>query len=834
MGESSDGRVLVTLTFLVTCTVWISESASQRVYYSCGAVVDSDTQGIILSPGFPNNYSPGTHCVWQFFIPAGAQLLLDVFEFDVFASPSDGRIPLEDFLPSAGTHSPQAALDLAENGDVEEESRESNQTSSTTVAHTARKPTRGGKMKVWFNQTIMDSNWKPSGGNRQELATAKSNRKLEDQEVVVQEQSTKLEMVKTSKPPSDHLSVTVSPLDVLDMNDSVKPILSWPSPHADIKGEDLDPRHNSKRLRPQTDHLPEEQGQQGLSDSTVSEVESSVTPPPSLDVCPNDVLYISDLITFSSRFCGSNSPMNQTLRFGSSLEMIEVVMELITTTDRGRGFVLLYQFQAMGGVDIHTVIKHADRDNLILTSVIGGAVLFTVVLLTVLCLARRQKVCSKGISSRGHENGIQNSAADISELQLVVANGTSQELSTENENNNHSVSLERVGNSVHTEMEVTSTVSAVTESGSDEVFVISAGPGLGTLHFSSFKTKNPRNLKRSVTSPATVCDCLMPETVGGPEQMLNKHKAEDGQGSPPRPRAWSVRTFQDFLAPLPQLRREWRSWTTASPFTKLVENSGTDRLRGDGQPEINRKVLSDVQLEAKGEYLCSSSGSTASYPLTQSAHCQRKLLTPTNLKRTWFGSPCFGFQPSSPHRAKPREPATHPGPARQALPQYESHSPGHKVPAESATPYTAEGLQTDPAQGRDLATDTDRTNVTKPVFVISEESDAQQPLVLGPGHVGQFSDCAHFETNRSSKASDAHGQKGPVNRSESSLTPNTGAWINCLTPRVGSAKPSSASLTETGGLQPPCSYTAPSPTLASTTLRAETAPTHSLACQHIQ
>ena len=45
-----------------------------------------DVQGLILSPGFPYNYSSGTHCVWQFFVPVGHQLILEIFDFDVFES----------------------------------------------------------------------------------------------------------------------------------------------------------------------------------------------------------------------------------------------------------------------------------------------------------------------------------------------------------------------------------------------------------------------------------------------------------------------------------------------------------------------------------------------------------------------------------------------------------------------------------------------------------------------------------------------------------------------------------------------------------------------------
>lgn len=45
-----------------------------------------------------------------------------------------------------------------------------------------------------------------------------------------------------------------------------------------------------------------------------------------------------------------------------------------------------------------------------------------------------------------------------------------------------------------------------------------------------------------------------------------------------RPRAWSVRTFQDLLPPLPQLHKKWCSWNSSSPFTKLVDSVSTKKL----------------------------------------------------------------------------------------------------------------------------------------------------------------------------------------------------------------------------------------------------------------
>lgn len=50
---------------------------------------------------------------------------------------------------------------------------------------------------------------------------------------------------------------------------------------------------------------------------------------------------------------------------------------------------------------------------------------------------------------------------------------------------------------------------------------------------------------------------------------------KEGSSGCARPRAWSVRTFQDFLPPLPQLHKKWCSWNSTSPFTKLVDSVST-------------------------------------------------------------------------------------------------------------------------------------------------------------------------------------------------------------------------------------------------------------------
>ncbi|XP_053555759.1 uncharacterized protein LOC128646973 [Bombina bombina] len=136
--------------------------------------------------------------------------------------------------------------------------------------------------------------------------------------------------------------------------------------------------------------------QKGREDETTSSAFNDLsTPPPAVDVCPHDVLYISDLVSFSSRFCGSNSRLNKTLVFGSPVEMIEVIMELITTTDRGRGFAMLFSYQNDTVVTALGMNSIIGEESVILLAVIAAMISFALVLMLVLCLSYRQKICPK-------------------------------------------------------------------------------------------------------------------------------------------------------------------------------------------------------------------------------------------------------------------------------------------------------------------------------------------------------------------------------------------------------------------------------------------------------
>uniref|UniRef100_UPI00398F86B4 uncharacterized protein n=1 Tax=Pristiophorus japonicus TaxID=55135 RepID=UPI00398F86B4 len=754
MARRWPGKLLSILaTVLATCSIWSVEAASRRVYYSCGAIVDSEARGIVLSPGFPTRYSPGTHCVWQFFIPAGVHLALEVFDFDVFENPRHGQTLL-------GDHSGPtlAGGEESVSGSVENAGGAPSRRSNNLYSHT-KEPRQDGRTKVWFNETNVSSS-KAFDVDDQDFPVTQPE-DAED-EWAAQEESTKPETVET--PLLHDLSATDSPPDGVEKADSTASNSSAPvAAFGDYKDINVDPQYNREKRagrRLGIGHRAEQEVNGSTAATMIPATKVMPFVPP--EVCPNDVLYISDLITFSARFCGANSPVNKTLSFGSSLEMVEVVVELITTTDRGRGFVLLYQFNAGGDTDLRTLMKHRDRDNLIHFLVIAGVALLSAVLLTALCRTWRKRDRCKGshaYCSRSQENGIQNSAIDIGELQLV-ANRTNREVPTENENNNHSISLRGMGNSLHTAMEVASSESAVTESESDEIFVISTGPSLGTLHFSSFKTKIP---KRRGASPPAACDWPTPDLPASEGEKPLAVRAGDGRGdSPPRPRAWSARNFHDVLGPLPQLPRDWRGWTTAGPFTKLVENCGAANLPGDNHTENGRKVMSDLQLESELEQLYSdSSGSAASYPLTQSAQSQRRVTSATNLRRAWFGSPCFGFRSSAPQHHSSMAGSCH-NRAGQSAPAHGPRGLGRQPSAQSsASDNMARGSQPEATKTRQPANEFDRMNLTKPVFVVSEASEDRQPLVQALHPTGLSGDLGHFEEIRLDKGNGALGAQEP-------------------------------------------------------------------------
>lgn len=327
-----------------------------QVYFDCGAKVDVvDVQGLILSPGFPYNYSSGTHCVWLFIVPVDYQLILEILDFDVFESHD-----------SAAQSSAVSSFDEAEaDGD------------------TAFTP---GSSEVDETSLVAKDPVLQSVGDVAKLQ--QSSETTERKQVVVQEESTKMEIAKVSnsaKRSADASSIPSSPpsFSSLLMPEAVPPgnkaHNSASSSH--LRG-DLNPSSNPSTF---------------VEEATLASSRPTDTPPASpetqqsvLDACPHDVLYISDLITFSSRFCGSNRPPSSQLVFGSNQEMVEVIMELITTTHWGRGFALLFHYHNLtepGGDHLVSTPTAGKVDSLL--AAVSGAVFFAMILTSALCIIFR-------------------------------------------------------------------------------------------------------------------------------------------------------------------------------------------------------------------------------------------------------------------------------------------------------------------------------------------------------------------------------------------------------------------------------------------------------------
>ncbi|XP_051750124.1 uncharacterized protein si:dkey-112e17.1 [Ctenopharyngodon idella] len=618
--------------YMTLCLLWVTGCFTQKVYFDCGAKVDAvDVQGLILSPGFPYNYSSGTHCVWQFFVPVGHQLIMEMFDFDVFES-----------------HNSPARY-------------------TTTVVDEVLND--GGALV----SKSLGSLKEPQSTHREEV-----------KQVVIQEQSSKMEMTKVSN-------------SAKMLSDSS----SAPQRSLPLSGEQ--PVEDRNSVSPQASRAASDLI--STSPPTATETDEAVSPetqPPLIDACPHDVLYISDLITFSSRFCGSRRPSSSQLVFGSDNDMVEVIMELITTTHWGRGFALLFHYQnqtqASTTQQQRSVLNSDSRTGALLGAV-SGTVVFAVALAGILCVIFRPKLCAKGanasssISSEVPE-GVLNSAADVSELQMVFPNHLEQQLGTVNDNNNHSLNrgLSHTACDVSEKGDLQLFSSGLTELelGTDEVFVIASTPSSAQLPFSPH-TQRERFLRHSDTGPSRPFDWPTPDPA-----LPTVTKSA-------RPRAWSVRTFQDLLPPLPQLHRKWCSWNANSPFTKLVDSglpsTATDTGRG--------KVLSDAPLHSPANSCHSDSFmSNASYPLTQPAQRQRRLNSTSNLRRTRFNTPCFGLLSGTSESSKP---------------QANGITTSNTLSDTSGAPSSQQQDQGDLSSVED-------DHVTVPVFAISEEED-RQPLV---------------------------------------------------------------------------------------------------------
>ncbi|KAI7813224.1 uncharacterized protein si:dkey-112e17.1 [Triplophysa rosa] len=650
-----------TRVYATVCLLWMSGCVAQKVYFDCGAKVDVvDVQGLILSPGFPYNYSSGTHCVWQFFVPVGHQLILEMFDFDVFESPDN---------PTESTSTSADNVDEVPTDD------------STVVSKgLANSQSIGGPIK------------EPQSARREEV-----------KQVVVQEQSSKMEMTKVSN----------SAKMLADSPSAVPLAPQTSSPLSGAQNGEKKVRNSVSLQRSRVASDPADFVTASPRTATEMDEEvSAYSQTPLLDACPHDVLYISDLITFSSRFCGSRRPSSSQLVFGSEDDMVEVIMELITTTHWGRGFALLFHYQNQTQAAMIGHQKSAspsDGGTSAMLGAVSGAVVFAMCLAGILCVIFRPKLCPKeaatasSISSEVPE-GVLNSAADVSELQMVSSNRLEQQMGTVNDNNNHSLhhSLSHTGSSVNAEktaLEMFSSDLTELELGTDEVFV-NISPAKLPI---SAHTQRERFLRHSDTGPSRLFDWPSPDSA-----LPTATKSSfTGSANSARPRAWSVRTFQDLLPPLPQVHKKWCSWNSTSPFTKLVDSGLPSRATDGGRA----KILSDTPLQSPDE---SSFISNASYPLTQSAQRQRRLNSTCNLRRTRFNAPCFGLLSGASESSKPQGSTT---------------VNGNTTPNQFSEASSPSGQQH--VQGRLLSGDDD--HVTVPVFAISEEED-RQPLVLAERH----------------------------------------------------------------------------------------------------
>ncbi|XP_061907621.1 uncharacterized protein si:dkey-112e17.1 isoform X2 [Entelurus aequoreus] len=760
------------LLFLVGC-------AAQKVYFDCGAKVDVvDAQGLILSPGFPYNYSSGTHCVWQFFVPVDYQLILEIFDFDVFESHEstaqysvisnyegdNGEDELTftpyGFALGGASAAERDAVAQGEARNIQKSSRDS-ETEQAVVQERSTKNIQKSSQDSETEQAVVQE--------RSTKNIQKSSQDSETEQAVVQERSTKIAKVSNAAKRSiGGSSGLISP-----------PPASLLLPGAASYEDRAFNTASSPRLKAELD--PSSKPSMSMADTTVASLLSTDTLAVSpetqqsvLDACPHDVLYISDLITFSSRFCGSNRPPSSQLVFGSSQEMVEVIMELITTTHWGRGFALLFHYNNVTkpAGERRSFTSASTRADSLLAAV-SGAAFFALILTTVVCVVFRPTLCPKRENSCASTDsevpeGIHNTGEEVSELQPIAENPTIVQGVTREQDHNkysppHTVRA-AVATSQNIEVDLSSSGLPEFELGPDEVFIISPSPSLTRPSFSPHTRE--RFLRHSDTGPSSVGDWTPPHSSNLPPGPSG--------ASLSRPRAWSVRTFQDFLPPLPQLHKKWCSWNSTSPFTKLVD-SAPPCLVADN----NRKSFSDVHLAAKMDISTMSDSpiSNASYPLAQAAQRQRRLNSASNLRRSRFTGPCFGLFSGTADASKSSG-LSH---GQSSQPEPNSSASSIQCPLEGGQAAKRHDF---PGEGEHL-----------PVFAISEEED-RQPLVLAE-HLTQTPDTAilnglvreTFEGKRPTSATSSLSPQNQRARPE---------WRACRSPVSGGVcpLPSNTTMTE--------------------------------------
>lgn len=294
------------------------------------------------------------HCIWQFFVPARAYLMLEIFDFDVFESRSGSRNTWDGFLPlpknrkrdfSPAKEGPDLLGIFPTQESILQDSRSENVTS------------------------LLGGLPEPASQVHEPKQTYKTEKPKDS-----------ASFYPTGHPSMGSTNVTLPAQNVDGLAVSHDPKEKILFAYLTARGKDVDAEDHQK-------HLVEVPLGEDMTVSATP-IDTSSTQQAPADVCPHDVLYVSDLIAFSSRFCGTNSPLNKNMTFGSPLKMVEVIVELITTTDRGRGFAMLFDYKndtELAGMND----SKEGRENVMMLVIIAGILFFALVLLSSLCIACR-------------------------------------------------------------------------------------------------------------------------------------------------------------------------------------------------------------------------------------------------------------------------------------------------------------------------------------------------------------------------------------------------------------------------------------------------------------
>ncbi|KAG8455964.1 hypothetical protein GDO86_001959 [Hymenochirus boettgeri] len=528
---------------LVTALMLLNAKPQEtKVYYKCGAVLDSAEKGLILSPGFPNNYLPGSHCVWQIFIPAGSQLILETLDFDIFESDDFTINSPPSGLKRSSTYNTPNEENLYTKTSLFDELQSSNITPTTVINHNEV----GGHIR-----DISSKRWDKAEQEIKPLSNSQSLTNAQDLEG----------QAGSSTIQKEATFVTLKRVAEQDSVNAIEPIIAV-----------------TARMLEQFEYW-QPSSEDATALSMGADGDNATSQPSGQDICLYDVLYISDLVTFSSRFCGSNSPLNKTLLFGSPVEMMEVIMEFISTTDRGRGFAILFAYQNQSIMTSMGVQERRGGDNVMLMAVGAASISFTFVLLLALCLSYRQRFCFKRDEEpeQTTQQLSQSATMEVGEIRLAVPGKDTHSWELEVTNQEEAADLS---------LQVIPSFSTLTDSQSDEVFVISAENKSESFPCTNFPLQE-RTLRRSVTSPASV------------SEWLNLDYSNMDLG----------------------LQMKWHARTSCGSFAKL-DNGGNVKSNQDN----SRRAGSDVPMEGTTNRLYSDSlTSNASYPLTRSAQLQRKL-----------------------------------------------------------------------------------------------------------------------------------------------------------------------------------------------------------------